>query len=98
MKSKPHPIDRRHLKEVLHRNELTDELQDLRDWSQAHLEIVLVVALLIAALIFGVYFFLNGRKQRALDASMLLTQAQESFEQAASVPVSQSAQAYQQAY
>lgn len=98
MKSQPHPYDKQHLKQVLHRNELGDELKDLRDWAQNHLEIVLVSVLLVAALAFGVYFFLNSRKQRELSASLLLNQAQELLAEAVSGPPGQAAAAYGQAY
>lgn len=98
MKSQPHPYDRRHLKEVLHRNELGDQILAARGWAQAHLELVLIGVLLVAAMVFGGYYFIQGRQQRSLDASLLLSQAQSAFQQAAGGPADQAQGAYAHAY
>lgn len=94
---KPKPYDKEHLKQVLHQNELTDELGVIRDWAKAHIEIVLIGALVLAAAAFGTYTFIKGRNQKALDAAMLLNQAQSAFEQAGSQAPAQAAAGYAQA-
>ncbi|HTB23215.1 MAG TPA: tetratricopeptide repeat protein [bacterium] len=98
MKTQPHPYDRKHLKEVLHKNEMTDYVVEGLQWAQAHLEVVLITVLLLAAAVFGAVFFINGRKQKSLDASMLLNEAQNAFEQAAAAPPAQATAAFGQAY
>jgi hypothetical protein len=98
LKTQPHPYDRRHLKEVLHKNEMTDSLVEALQWAQAHLEVVLITVLLLAAAGFGTVFFLNGRKQKSMDASMLLNEAQNAFEQADAAPPAQASAAFGQAY
>lgn len=98
MNTQPHPYDRKHLKEVLHKNELADNLVEARDWAKAHLEAVLIGALVLAAAVFGVVFFVNSQKTKALDASRLLNEAQSVFQQAGSLPAAQMAQGYTQAY
>ncbi|HTA16614.1 MAG TPA: tetratricopeptide repeat protein [bacterium] len=98
MKNQPHPYDRRHLKQVLHKNEMTDGLVEAVDWAKAHLEAVLIGVLVLAAAVFGAIFFVNGRKAKSLDASMLLNEAQSAFQQAGAAPPSQAASAFGQAY
>jgi TolA-binding protein len=93
-----HPLDRRHLKEVLHRNEMSDTLLDARDWAKSHLEAVLIGALVLAALVFGTQFFLQGQRQKALEASKALGNAQRTFQQAANLSGAEAAQGYTQAY
>lgn len=93
-----HPLDRRHLKEVLHRNEVTESLYDLRDWAKSHLEAVLIGALVLAAAVFGTQFLLQSQRQKALDASKSLANAQRAFQQASGAEADQAAQAYSQAY
>jgi predicted negative regulator of RcsB-dependent stress response len=93
-----HPYDRQHLKQVLHRNEVTDYLQQARDWAKGHLEAVLIGFLVLAALIFGTQFFLQGRSKAALEASKALAEAQRVFQQAQSAPVAEAPAAFAQAY
>lgn len=93
-----HPLDRRHLKEVLHRNEMTDTLLDARDWAKSHLEAILIGALVLAALVFGTQFFLQGQRQKALEASKALANAQRAFQQASSLTGAEAAQGFTQAY
>lgn len=93
-----HPLDRQHLKEVLHQNEVTDTLIDLRDWAKSHLEAVLIGALVIAALGFGTQFFIQGQRQKALEASKLLAEAQRVFQQAQVLAPDEAQQGYTQAY
>lgn len=93
-----HPYDRQHLKQVLHRNEVTDSLFQARDWAKGHLEAVLIGALVVAALIFGTHFFLEGRSKTALEASKALAEAQRVFQQAQSQPVADAPAAFAQAY
>ena len=98
MENQPHPYDRRHLKEVLHKNELTDTLYEARDWAKTHLEAVLIGALVLAAAVFGVVFFINGQKDKSLQASLLLTEAQGVFQQSGSLPAAQASQGFTQAF
>lgn len=93
-----HPLDRRHLKDVLHRNEMIEGLEAARDWAKSHLEAVLIGALVLAAAVFGTYFFIDGQRQKAIEASKLLAEAQGIFLQAQTLPADQAAQAYNQAY
>jgi predicted negative regulator of RcsB-dependent stress response len=96
--SQNHPYDRRHLKEVLHRDDMMESLLAARDWAKAHLEAVLIGTLVAAAAVFGAVFFVNGQKQKDLEASKLLAEAQMMFQQSGSMPGEQSAQGYGQAY
>lgn len=98
MSTQPHPYDRRHLKQVLHKNEMADKLIELRDWAMTHLEAVLIGALVLAAAVFGVVFFINGQKQKDQEASRLLNEAQDLFQQAGSLDPVSATQAYGQAY
>jgi predicted negative regulator of RcsB-dependent stress response len=98
LSTQPHPYDRKHLKQVLHKNEFADELVELRDWAKTHLEAVLIGALVLAAAVFGVVFFVNSQKQKALDASRLLNEAQDLFQQAGDLSGAESVQAYGQAF
>ena len=93
-----HPLDRRHLKEVLHQNEVSDTLVDLRDWAKSHLEAVLIGVLVLAALAFGTQFFLQGPHQKALESSKLLAEAQRIFQQSQGMEPAQAAQGFNQAY
>jgi len=95
---KNHPYDRRHLKEVLHRDDMMESLLAARDWAKAHLEAVLIGTLVVAAGIFGAIVFVNSQKKNALDASKLLGEAQQIFQQSGSLPAAQAAGAYSQAY
>lgn len=98
MSTQPHPYDRKHLKQVLHKNEFADEIFVVRDWAMHHLEAVLIGALVLAAGVFGVIFFINSQKQKDLDASKTLNEAQDLFQQANSMVPPDSLQAYGQAY
>jgi len=98
LKPQPHPYDRQHLKEVLHKNDLVDEMVMLRNWAKAHLEIVLIGVLVVAAGVYGAYFLVNDHKQKGLNASMLLNEAQGLFQQAGSQPAAQALGIYTQAY
>ena len=93
-----HPYDRKHLKEVLHRDDLTETLVRARDWARGHLEAVLIGALVLAALVFGTQFFLQGQRAKALEASKLLGEAQRLFQQAQSLPAAEAPGAFAQAY
>jgi TolA-binding protein len=93
-----HPYDRQKLKEVLHRDDLTETLLKARDWAKSHLEAVLIGALVLAALIFGTQFFLQGQRQKDLEASKLLGEAQRIFQQAQGVPAADAPGAFAQAY
>lgn len=93
-----HPLDRQKLKQVLHRDDLTETLLQARDWAKAHLEAVLIGVLVLAALIFGTQFFLQGQRQKALEASKLLGEAQRLFQQAQTLPAADAAQGFNQAY
>jgi hypothetical protein len=93
-----HPYDRKHLKEVLHRDDLTENLIRARDWAKSHLEAVLIGALVLAALIFGTQFFFQGQRQKSLEASKLLGEAQRIFQQAQSLSGDQAPAAFAQAY
>lgn len=95
---KNHPYDRRHLKEVLHRDDMMESVVAARDWVQAHLEAVLIGALVLAAAIFGAIFFVNSQRDKDLQASKLLGEAQMMFQQSGSMPAAQMAQGYGQAY
>ena len=97
MKQTPH-IDRQHVKQMLHRDELSDSLLKARDWVRSHLETVVIGALVLAAAIFGVVFFVNGQKQKDLEASKLLNEAHQIFLQSGQVAPEQAAAAYGQAY
>ncbi len=98
MKTQPHPYDRRELKQVLHRNELSEEMVSLWEWAQAHVEFVFIGALLVAALAFGVRFWVNARRQKELAASLLLARAQETFAQASEASPTDAPALYAQAY
>lgn len=93
-----HPYDHQHLKQVLHRNDAEAFIENARDWAKAHLEAVLIGAVVLAAAIFGVVFFVNGRHQKALDAAKALNEAQGLFQQAGSLTGPQAVQAFNQAY
>ena len=97
MKNQPH-IDRRHVKEMLQKDELSEWLMHGRDWVLSHLETVVIGVLVVAAVIFGVVFFINGQAQKDLDASKLLNEAHQIFQQAANVPAEQTQAAFGQAY
>jgi len=96
--SKQHPYDNRHLKQVLHRNEMLSWMEESQAWVQGHLEAVLIGAVVLAAAGFGAWFFAQGQRQKSLDASKALNEAQSVFQQAGSVPAAQAAQGYNQAY
>lgn len=98
MEKAPHPYDHRHLKQVLHKNELVDSLVNARDWARTHLETVLIGVLLLSAAVFGVLFFLNSQKETALKAATLLSEAQGVFQQAGTLSPSEAAQGYSQAF
>lgn len=93
-----HPYDRQHLKQVLHRDDLTETLLKARDWAKGHLEAVLIGTLVVAALIFGTQFYLQGRSKTALEASKALAEAQRVFQQAQGLPVAEAPAAFAQAY
>lgn len=95
---KNHPYDRQHLKEVLHRDDMLESLLAARDWAKAHLEAVLIGTLVVAAGIFGAVFFVNSQRQKGLEASKLLAEAQMMFQQSGSMPAGQEIQGYGQAY
>lgn len=92
------PLDRRHLKEVLHRNEMSEWFFQARDWVKGHLETVLISALVAAAAIFGTRFLIQGQRQKALEASKALAAAQRTFQQAVGADASEAGQAFAQAY
>src|SRR5262249_26271053 len=69
-----------------------------RDWAKGHLEAVLIGVLVAAALVFGTKFFLQGQRQKALEASKSLAEAQRVFQQAASASAAEAPGAYAQAY
>lgn len=93
-----HPLDRQKLKEVLHRDDLSETLLRARDWAKGHLEAVLIGVLVLAALIFGTQFFIQGQRQKSLEASKLLGEAQRIFQQAQGLGAADAAQGYNQAY
>lgn len=95
---KNHPYDRRHLKEVLHRDDMMETVLQARDWAKAHLEAVLIGTLVVAAAIFGAVFFVNSQRQKELEASKLLGEAQMIFQQSGTMPAGQAEQGYGQAY
>jgi TolA-binding protein len=97
LKDQPH-FDRQHVKALLHQDPLTDSLLRARDWVRGHLETVVIVVLVVAALVFGVIFFVNGQAQKDLEASKLLNEAHGIFQQAGQAPEAQVASAYGQAY
>lgn len=97
MKQTPH-IDRQHVKQMLHRDELGEGLLKARDWIRGHLEAVVIGALVLAATVFGIVFFINGQKQKDLEASKLLNEAHQIFLQSGQVAPEQAASAYGQAY
>jgi TolA-binding protein len=76
------PLDRQQLKEVLHRNDLSERLLQARDWAQSHVEALFIGVLVTAAVAFGAHFFLQGQREKALEASKLLGEAQRLFQQA----------------
>ena len=96
--SKQHPYDHRHLKQVLHRNEMLSGLEEAQVWIQGHLEAVLIGAVVLAAAGFGGWFFVQGQQQKALDASKALNEAQSVFQQSGSAPAAEAAQDFAQAY
>jgi len=69
-----------------------------RDWVRGHLETVVIGVLVAAALVFGVVFFFNGQKQKDLEASKLLNEAHQIFQQSGQVQADQVLGAYAQAY
>jgi TolA-binding protein len=94
-----HPLDRQQLKQVLHRNEAIDGLQDALDWAKSHLEAVIIGALVLAAAGFGGVFIVKGQQQKALEASKLLAEAQMILQQAQSAGGGPAAlEGYNQAY
>jgi tetratricopeptide (TPR) repeat protein len=93
-----HPYDSKHLKQVLHRNEMEEFFADAKAWMQSHVEAVLIGAVVLAALIFGGVYFVSGQKQRALDAAKALNEAQAIFQQAGSLSGASALQAFNQAY
>ncbi len=93
-----HPLDRQHLKQVLHRDEISEGFLRARDWAKSHLEAVLIGAMVVAALAFGTHFFIQGQRQKALEASKLLGEAQRLFQQAQTLGPSDAAQGFNQAY
>jgi tetratricopeptide (TPR) repeat protein len=97
LKEQPH-FDRQHVKALLHQDPLTDSLLRARDWVRGHLETVVIGVLVAAALVFGVVFFINGQKQKDMEASKLLGEAHQVFQQAGQAPAEQVAAAYGQAY
>ncbi len=97
MKQTPH-IDRQHVKQMIHRDEFTEGLLKARDWIRGHLETVVIGVLVAAALVFGIVFFINGQKQKDLEASKLLNEAHQVFLQSGQVAPEQAAAAYGQAY
>ncbi len=97
MKQTPH-IDRQHVKELIHRDELAEGLLKARDWIRGHLETVVIGLLVLAAAIFGAVFFINGQKQKSLEAAKLLNEAHQIFLQSGQVSPEQAASAYGQAY
>jgi tetratricopeptide (TPR) repeat protein len=96
--SKQHPYDHRHLKQVLHRNEMLSGLEEAQAWIQGHLEAVLIGVVVLAAAGFGGWFFVQARQQKALDASKALNEAQSVFQQSGSAPAAEAAQDFAQAY
>jgi tetratricopeptide (TPR) repeat protein len=96
--SKQHPYDHRHLKQVLHRNEMLSGLEEAQAWIQGHLEAVLIGAVVLAAAGFGAWFFVQGQQKKDLDASTALNEAQSVFQQAGGAPASEAAQDFAQAY
>lgn len=93
-----HPYDSRHLKQVLHRNEMEEFIAGAKAWMQSHLEAVLIGAVVLAAAAFGVVFFVKGQREKALDASKALNEAQSLFQQAGTLVGPEAATAYNQAY
>jgi len=98
LNQQPHPLDRHKLKEVLHKNEMMDSLYEARDWAKEHLEAVLIGVLVIAAAIFGTVFFLNSHKQKQLEASRSLEEAQDYFRQGETATPDRAAQNFNLAY
>jgi hypothetical protein len=97
LKNQPH-FDRQHVKALLHQDPLIDGLLRAREWVRGHLETVVIGVLVAAALVFGVVFFVNGQKQKDLEASKLLNEAHMIFQQAGQAPAAQTAAAFGQAY
>jgi predicted negative regulator of RcsB-dependent stress response len=97
LQNQPH-IDRQHVKELLHQDPLTEGLLKTRDWVRSHLESVVIGVLVAAAAVFGVVFFINGQAQKDQEASKLLNEAHQVFQQASQAPAEQSAAALGQAY
>jgi TolA-binding protein len=93
-----HPINQRQVKELLHRDELSDWIMNAGTWVKNHLETVVIGALVAAVAVFGIVFFINGQKQKDLEASKLLAEAHQIFQQSGNVPAAQQAGAYSQAY
>lgn|GEM_PF-6452225 len=96
--SKQHPYDHRHLKQVLHRNEMLSGLEEAQAWIQGHLEAVLIGVVVLAAAGFGGWFYVQGQQQKDLDASKALNEAQSVFQQSGSAPAAEAAQDFAQAY
>jgi predicted negative regulator of RcsB-dependent stress response len=97
LKNQPH-IDRQHVKQLLHQDPMTEWLLKARDWTRSHLETVVIGVLVLAAAVFGVVFFINGQTQKDQEASKLLAEAHQVFEQGSQAPADQSAAVYGQAY
>jgi predicted negative regulator of RcsB-dependent stress response len=97
LQNQPH-IDRQHVKELLHQDPLTEGLLKTRDWVRSHLETVVIGVLVAAAAVFGIVFFINGQTQKDQEASKLLAEAHQVFQQAGQAPADQSAAAFGQAY
>lgn len=93
-----HPLDRRELKQVLHRDDLVEGLHLARDWAKAHLEAILIGTLVAAAVVFGAVFYVQGQRQKALEASKLLGEAQQLFRRAQAAEPAEQAEAFNQAY
>lgn len=86
------------VKEVLHRDELGLAMEKGAAWVRSHVENVVIGAVVLAAAVFGLRYYLSSREERALEAAKLLAEAEQLYQRAGSLDAAAAPSAFTQAY
>lgn len=79
-------LSHQQIKKAIKRNELRDFLENVRDWIRGHVENVVIGSVLLAVLVFGLYYLLTNRQEGTVKASLQLAVADNQFRQALAGP------------
>jgi predicted negative regulator of RcsB-dependent stress response len=78
-------LSHQQIQKAIKRNEMREAVELSLDWVKGHVESVVIGAVLLAALIFGLVYFQSGRRESAAKASIQLSMADNQFQRVISM-------------